>query len=296
MHSKFYKKISALLLTGCFVLFITGCQSLGGYPERIIPIDGESGELLPLKKYFTEDVVGTYNSKTGSAQQAYRNEIVHGRLRAIDLQFEAFEKELQQENNSQKIALDFAVLGMSGAGTIAGGAATKAILAAISGGLTGAGLSIDKSLYYEKTMPILFAQMEAMRATQLANIYTGLKLDTAQYPLSRALFDVDTYYKVGTLSGAMVGINTAAGATHDAANKKIEKILEGSYMKDCSSDRLRTFWKPDGKTVDLANAEKLKTWLQNNGFESDDVTALIRLDTNAAARVKAVQDLGLGNC
>ncbi|MBD9355934.1 hypothetical protein [Methylomonas albis] len=290
MGYRHLQKTISLVVVGSIVTFETGCQSLKGYPDRTVDI---SAEIKPLEDYFTAKIIETYNKKTGEDKKLYRDEVVHGRLRAIDLQFEAFEKQIQLEKNSMDMGIDLAVLGLSGAGTMAGGAATKAILAAISGGLTGADLSIDKSLYYEKTMPVLFSQMEAMRATQLVNIYKGLEQDTSRYPLSRALFDIDTYYKVGTIPGAIVGITTAAGASHEEANKNIEKILEGNFMKDRAGDILREFWKPDGENINTENQNRIKTWMESNGFDSNAITLFLRDSTKADARVKAISDLGI---
>lgn len=294
---KLFKKIIVAAMIFTLPLIVAGCQSIQGYPDRTIPVVGkwgEKGEIDDLVQYFKDPVMATYNGKTGIEKKSYRDEVVHGRLRAIDLQFEIFEKSLQLEKNTQRLLTDFAVLGLSGAGTLAGGAPTKAILAAISGGLTGADLSVNENLYYKKTISVLFSQMEAMRSTQLVKIYTGLKQDTAEYPLSRALYDVDTYYKVGTIPGALVGINAAAGAKQEEANKNIVSLLiETSYVKDNAGDLIRKYLKKSDGSINEENEKNLKKWLKDHGHDENDITLFIISKDTAEDRKKIVNDLKL---
>ena len=284
--SKLFPVVPCALL-----LAATGCSSLRAYPDRVV---NARAELKYLRHYFTEDVIKDFNEKADELQKrAYRDEVVNGRLRAIDIEFELFEKAINSEHNLTQIGTDWAVLGLSGAGAAAGGEATKAILAAISGGLTGARLSVDKTLYYEKTMPALLAQMEAMRSGQLVNIRIGLRQNVADYPLSQALADVDMYYKVGTLPGAIIGINSAAGAKTEAAHQELGEILKGTYLRDKATDTLRKFWKPDGEKIEADDETKLKDWMKKNGYDPDAITLFLYSKEMAEARVKAVKDLGL---
>jgi hypothetical protein len=288
--SRYRAHLCILALLGLFIL--TGCSSLRGYPKKMV---SESEELKHLASYFTDDVIKAYNAKADEpSKRAYRDEVVNGRLRAIDLQFEVFQKAINSERNLSQIGSDWAVLGLSGAGTIVGGATSKAILAAISGGLTGAKLSVDKTLYYEKTMPSLLSQMEANRSRQLVNIRIGLQQSNSSYPLTQALVDVDGYYKAGTLPGAIIAINSAAGAKNENAQDALKQILEGSYKKDAAGDTLRKFWKPNGTDINRDNEKKLKKWMGDNGFDPDAITLFLRNAESADARVKAVKDLGLG--
>lgn len=285
------KNIIVVFISGILALITTGCQSLKAYPDRTVT---EQSELEYLKHYFTDDVIKKYNEiKDDNDKRTYRNEVVNSRLRAVDLQFEIFQKAINFEHNLAQIGTDWTVLALSGAGAVAGGASTKAILAAISGGLTGAKLSVDKTLYYEKTMPALIAQMEAMRATQLVNIQIGLQQGITQYPLSRALFDVDTYYKVGTLPGAIIGINNSAGAKTETANQQLGEILKGSYIKDKDGELLKKYWKPDGENINLANQTELKEWMKKNGFDPEAITLFLRSKELGEARIKAVKELSL---
>ncbi len=283
--------VFVLVAVLCVGFLGSGCSSIRAYPKRVV---NENTELVNLTHWFTDDVYKTYSEKTDIAQQRYRDDVVNGRLRAVDLQFEIFQKAINAEKNLSQIGADWAVLGLSGAGTIVGGASTKAILAAISGGLTGAKLSFDKTLYYEKTMPALLAQMEASRAKQLLSIRVGLLQNTLHYPLTQALVDVDNYYKAGTLPGAIIAISNAAGKKTEDTQDQLFEVLkrEFSFTEDAASKLIRAYWKPDTKNPDKDHEEKLKKWMKENGY-GEEIQPFLNDEKDADGRKKAVEFFNL---
>ncbi|AMK78117.1 MULTISPECIES: hypothetical protein [Methylomonas] len=68
---------------------------------------------------------------------------------------------------------------------------------------------------------------------------------------------------------------------------KVEKIKSGSLI--------RRYWKPDGKNIDEANANKLKDWLKNNGRSDDSITLFLHAENLDDVRAKAVKELNLEN-
>jgi hypothetical protein len=156
---------------------------------------------------------------------------------------------------------------------------------------------VDKNAFYEKTLPALLAKMEALRKQQLAVIRHGLALAPEDYPLIQALADVDTYYNAGTIPGAILEITGDAGATSKAADIEIK----GIYQKDSTGDLLRRFWKPDGKTVNKENEQKLKDeitkntadWMKAQGTNEVSVLLFLRDKDFVAARAQVVKNLGL---
>ena len=65
-----------------------------------------------------------------SAKTARRNEVVNGRIAAIDIHFNMFTQTLAQQGVLTNVGTDAAVLGLSAAGAIVGGATLKADVAA----------------------------------------------------------------------------------------------------------------------------------------------------------------------
>ena len=241
------KTLMLLLVTAGLSLLTTGCASYRAYPRRAA---SESKELPHLVHYFTEDVMAKYAASPDKS--AYRTEVVMGRLRAMDLLFLQFERAINQEKNGTQIATDWAVLGLSGAGATAGGATTKAILAAISGGLTGAKLSVDDALFYKQAMPVLLQAMQASRKSILVDIRKGLKTSQEDYHLMQALNDVDRYYEAGTLPGAMIAINSQTGEKNEKATRELKQLIEFNYSPTEASVTLRKFWRT-GETVNEEN-------------------------------------------
>jgi hypothetical protein len=197
----------------CLTL-VASCASMSGYPPASID---QNAELKSLQPYFSPDKVNS------CADKQCRNEIISGRLRAVDLNYYAFVKVLFEQYSASTLSADIIVLGLNAAGAVAGGAATKAALAAASAGVVGVKGAIDADLFYQKTMPALVAQMDAQRKTVLANILKGLSQELAQYPLQQGLGDVDAYYASGTIPGAISGIVTDAGAKSERADIKITR-------------------------------------------------------------------------
>lgn len=206
-------------------LLATGCAALKGYPETS---SDPGAELTVLAKYFQPNYIqGCIDKQDNLERRRCRDEIVNGRIRAIDLHFNAFQKELFKGGVTGNIAVDWAVLALSATGAVAGTAATKAALAAASGGLVGAKGSFDKNAYFEKTMPVILSRMIAERKKVLATIREGMAGDSIEeYPLHRALIDVEDYYSAGTLPGAIMAVAEDAGKTAKKADEKIENLFK----------------------------------------------------------------------
>ncbi len=209
---------------------VAGCASIKGYPDDL-PSSLALAELKHLEHYFKDDVFLEFKNADGEAKKKeYRDEVVNGRLRAIDIAFMIFEKSINTEHNAVQLGTDVTVLGLTETAAVIGSASTKSILSAISGGLTGAKLAADKALFYEKTMPALLQQMEAARDAQLVEIRERLGESTEVYPLAQALNDVDMYFKVGTVPGALIAISNQSGTTTADAKGKMADLVRGSKI------------------------------------------------------------------
>ena len=110
------------------------------------------------------------------------------------------------------IGADWAVLGLNAVASVVGGAGTKAALAATSGGIVGAKGSVDKNLFYEKTMSVLLAEMRASRRAVMVRIRKGLTLSTRDYALTAALADISEYFSSGSIPGATAAVSANTGS------------------------------------------------------------------------------------
>ena len=156
--------------------------------------------------------------------------------------------------------------------------------------VTGTKTSFDKNAFFDSTVVALVSQMNASRKDVLARIYSGLELNHKQYSLMKALIDIEDYFQAGTIFGAVNAISELSGAQKVKADKKIEGILEGSYIKDLAGDKLRAFWKPDG-AINTTNETKIKQWMQKNDLQNVSITSFIRNKIFEEARVEAVNEI-----
>jgi hypothetical protein len=208
-------------------LLNTSCTAIKSYPDR--PVDAED-QLKELSWCFKYNDIKTPNP-INQDLTVWRDMVINCQIYAIDLNFTLFEQSLARENINLNTGTDLAVIGLGAGTAIIGSATTKSILGAISGGITGAKGSIDKDIFFSKTMPALLSQMEAQRKTQLLKIRNGLQNKADKYPLSEALIDVEDYYKAGSIPAALQGIVEQSGSEAKEATKKLKELLPASDIE-----------------------------------------------------------------
>jgi hypothetical protein len=201
--------LSRVLLVGVG-LTLGGCASLAGYPDNPISVDSD---VLALNYYFNAARIAEYQGlQTEAARLKMRNDIAYGRMAAYDAEFSQFQQRVNAEGGFTDTAFDFTSLTLTAIGASPVATVTKTTVSAAATAVNGGRTSIDKNIFYDKTLPALFAQMEANRLTVRTSIVTSLtKLDTTTYPLGAALSDLETYRDAGSLPGAISGVTKSAG-------------------------------------------------------------------------------------
>ncbi|HLF96153.1 MAG TPA: hypothetical protein VI457_03335 [Methylococcaceae bacterium] len=242
-------------------LILASCASSQGFPERVI---SPEEELQGLKKYFHAEKVDEYNnpSRTDEERKRIRNEIINARLAAIDIQFSLFQQELHREGVGLNIGTDAIVLGLGAAGALVSGG-TSQVLSATSAAVTGLKGSVDKKVFFEQTMPALFAQMIAKRKSVLVNIRTGLLQSVSLYPLQQGIADVEEYRYSGTIPGAISSVIENAGAQSAEAGEQLSEIIKTGFEVTDDTLALKQWLKPGG----VRNRERwdiLQRWLDSN--------------------------------
>ncbi len=220
---------ATLLAASACITLAAGCRTFDGYPDRH---DLLHTQLAQLDRYSADDVLTEfYQSRAGdhAAQRAWRDEVVNGRLRAIDLHYSAFVQKAIGGHIVGNAATDVAVLGLSAAGTLVPSANAAAVLAAISAGLIGTRGIINKEVFYEQTLPVLLHTMAAQRKMQLVKIRAGLANGPAEYSLLEALADIEDYYHAGTFPAAILAINQSAGGQANEAEADLKRMCEAQY-------------------------------------------------------------------
>jgi hypothetical protein len=296
MRSFYAVLVSRILMIGLSVI-VSACASLDGYPKRI----GDSEQYVAeVSAFVSPTAILDYNAAVNPAQNnspsqliIIRNNIVTARLYAIDVNYHNFVHALTSEQNVGSVGTDWVALALAGFGATTGSAATKAALAAASGGVIGARAAVSKDVFYNNTVPTLITQMEAQRKLVLALIYSGLQKSTADYTIYQALADLDAYYNAGTLNGALVGLSNSASANSQFGDGQIAASLTLHYSFDTPAQSLRKFWMPDGTTVNAQNAAAIRSWMSTNKLNTASIPAFIYGKEYASQRAKAVKDLNL---
>ncbi len=195
------------------ILAFTGCSSIKGAPQQSYKT---RDQIKKLSQGFDESAtISKYNSAaTDDLKRSIRNEYVTQRLTLIDLNYQHWIHSEAFNRQVWDTATALAILGVDAAGTLVGATETKTILHAVSGGITGSTLAVDKNFFYDKTVPALAAAMDAERKKALNPIVNGLQTDKVEgkdsYSLAQAVIDLNAYYLAGTFLGALNGVQKTA--------------------------------------------------------------------------------------
>ena len=218
---------------------MVGCSSMSGYPS------GDPATLIAkdTSNYLSDAAVKQYQE---TPSRSLRNRIVLTRMAWIDQHFREFEKAIHQESLRAAVGVDWVLLAISSATTIAGGESVKSLLGAASTGIQGAKSSFDKRVFRDKSVGSVLAHMKALRAERALTIRKGLAASIDMYPLEYALADLGRYYEAGTLSEAMSSIVETANVKKAEAESQLEILLNDTYGYDDASEKLTTYIYPSG--------------------------------------------------
>ena len=202
-----HRALRPVLLMG--LLLAGACTpSVQGGPDRLL---GINEELVVAKKLASPVWYAEYAASTGPRRRELRDQIVLSRIYAMDLYYSEYEVQLTQERQNIGFYSTIASLALTTSATAIAAAETKTVLSAVATGLTGARTAYDKEILIEKTITILQTQMRARRKEVKTQIIARLGEDTTAYPLELALSDLETYYRAGTITGALIEVTEAAG-------------------------------------------------------------------------------------
>ena len=219
------KNVFVGILLGAIALASAGCstvnQAVGESMALGAPVQDIEAELALYRNYFAPEPVMKCLAlpRATPERRSCRDLITYARMRYIDLQYGVFRQRVFAEVNGANAVTDITVLGLNAAGTLVGGATTKSILAAISGGLVGAKGIINKDVLYNAGIQTLILKMDADRTAVRLRITNNLKQNEEVYPFEAAELDTGDYYRVGTVPNALITLqgNAAATLSYDTA-------------------------------------------------------------------------------
>jgi hypothetical protein len=185
-------------------IMTAGCWGTWGDPDRLNPIEVE---LAPIRAAYTDEHLWeNYMAKGTAARMAYRNEMITARMYAIDVNYTQFETRLLQQSQG----VDFGTGVANQALTIAAGlepvVQTKNILTGLAGGFSYVGTAYNEKILLNQTIIHIELGMRQARYDQASVIFTNMKCSTDDYPLGRALEDVERYYRAGTIQSGLAKV------------------------------------------------------------------------------------------
>ncbi|MCX5890946.1 MAG: hypothetical protein NTY36_16085 [Deltaproteobacteria bacterium] len=253
------------------ISLLAGCATMryAGAPEPSFNINDDIKELSLCFEGSTS-ITKFY----GNPSEQARDEFIVGRLTLMNLRYLKFIRNLTSERQLLDSATAITAMGLGLAGSMVPLAQTTKILASVSAGVAGTKEVIDKNYYFEKTIPALVAQMNAERQKALTPILEGMQKDIKQYPLGKAVVDLNNYYIAGTFAGAIQSIQVDAGKKEEeqkVVNRRLtmptpEQKAAHTILKAYFAKKYLEYHKDQVKEID-----KLKKALKNLGKADADI-------------------------
>jgi hypothetical protein len=279
-----------LLIAASLAVALAGCGVVRGAPE---PVIDASQERTDLSNYVTGDVLKKYyvtsdSERDGMTQTAWRDAVIAARIELVDQNYVAFKNQLYGATAGLNLVTDLAALGLSGAAAVSGAGAAQS-LAAASAGVIGAGIAFNKDAFYQKTLPAIFAQMEADRLAVLVRIRTAQATDPGgRYSLATALADLAAYERAGTVETAIQALTTSATNRADASNAQLERLF--SYgSRDAAAKTLDDLLITANGRLDQTKLQAMRACFPAAGVPAGTETTDFRFGPEfAEARTKVV--------
>jgi len=198
------------------------CSTFSGAPPRLTSVDVLTAEDPQYKKALDD----FYLKTDETYRRNVRNQFVEARIAIIDQEYLKFRQSLYQDRIGVDLTADLGLLSLNALGAAVSSAAAKTTYAALSAALVGSKTSIDKNVYFERTLVAMLSQMDTLRNNKKIDLFKGLTQPIANYPLSYAKAETDEYYLAGTIARAIQGVNAETAVTAAASRIELTKQMQ----------------------------------------------------------------------
>jgi hypothetical protein len=219
-------------------LSLQGCATLRGSQDSLAELR-PSAAAVPVTEALQNFASSDASDRAGLTKRDYRDMVIREYSQRIEGKYNAFVDQLYSGDRSTALAFDLAQLGLAAAtGLVAQSAVDE--LSAASTVAAGARASIDKRVFYDRTIGALIASMDAERATILADIARKRRLPATEYSLNDAFDDLNRLANAGNVNRAFGRLNRVAEADRAAAQARLDGIpaaCEGIEAEDAALRR-----------------------------------------------------------
>lgn len=204
--------------TALALVTLPACATVRGSQDSV-------PQLVPRTLVPISDAVTHYRGLTDeSARFAYRNDFLRSYQSAIEANYGAFTDQLNSGDRGSALGLDLLVMGLTGATALVGASSVNE-LATITAIASGARSTVDKRLFFDRTLPAIIASMDAERATIQADIARKRILPTQQYSLDDAIDDLNRLQQAGRLDRALSRMTRVADADRVRQEARLNAIV-----------------------------------------------------------------------
>lgn len=243
---------------------LSGCGSGNRTFNPMVP-ERTSSASLPTQ-------IDKFNDQASAAQALYdiavddrgrtraRDQVIANRILAYDVVFEDFAWNAWGADATTATVADWAVLGLTAAGSLATGGASQA-LSATATAVTGAKTSLQKNYLYTKTLDQLIYAMTVNRARIRSHILSCMERPDSGYSLSAAMIDIEQYKQAGMLPLAVANLSVSPENKTVLPCSSSVQISDMPVVPTSTTDLVTAWLRPNGVS-DPDRQKKLQTWMQ----------------------------------
>lgn len=200
---------------------LSGCATLRGSQDTL-------DQLKPTTLVSSEVAIENFHKpldadRKGMSRTDYRDYVVSTYLVGIEARYKRFVDQLESSDRGTALGFDLLQLGLSGATALVAKSAIDE-LAIVGITVAGARASVDKRVFFDRSLPALIATMDAERASIKGDIARKRKLPAETYGIGEAIDDLERLVEAGRIDRALARITQTAQADRAAEQARLNQI------------------------------------------------------------------------
>ncbi len=207
-----------LALLVCLLVPLAGCSPLRPRsPKMLSSYTAEAGNG------FAPGWLSAYNALPDAAKQGVRNSLLLRSVWLVDRNYDKFEVAYYANKATEDILGDVTAILLGGSTVFTASSHAKTVISVVGSAVVGAKASVDAHWYDSQTRDAVVKEMQALRASQLAAIMTGISQTPSAYTMEQGMLDIQEYYQSGSISSALQAINQSANSDNTASKAVLDK-------------------------------------------------------------------------
>ncbi|MGB5484312.1 hypothetical protein [Parasphingorhabdus sp.] len=234
-----------VLVVALGAIGLSGCTTMRGAPENVLDMPESSLIVSGSKVATREEVIAHYVRQDVVGKQEFRNRVIDHYMGLIDKQYDKYSSRLFSEGIELALGFDAAIIGLSSTAALFEEVADD--LATVIAGFAGIQSSINKNLYFDRTLPALIVTMDAERANVETELLRQKGSPVTEYTIEAAIRDLRRYQQAGTLMRAITNVTETASEEKAIAerNAKLARLAVFGCTPDAelirAGDNVRGF-------------------------------------------------------